>query len=353
MSSLPEPRTILIYPPNPLGDFVMAIPAVRTLRKRFPDAKVTLLLKPPYRPLIEGCEWYDEAIPNPAGRGEGGWQKALGTVRALRRQRFDLAVIFANSFRSALICRLASAGRRIGYNRQQRGWLLTDRIKPPCDGSRVLPMPMVDYYLGLVASLGCDTSDRSISLPVPEHSLAQARSLLKRHGADPDCITLGIAPGARYGPSKLWIDRYYGEVIDHFVTRHNAHVLLLTGPGEEDIARAVEAAAKHRLIPVSGRVFPLDMLKALIKLCTIFLTTDSGPRHIATAVGTPHVALLGPTDPVFSQTDTPYGVVLTAEAECAPCQLRECPTDHRCMTRLSSERVIAALEALLQERGHP
>jgi len=329
----------------------MAIPAMRALRAGFRGAEISLLLKPSFHPLVDGCEWYDEIIPNAPAEKGWGWRAAIETVQALRRQQFDLAVLFANSFRSALICRLASVKRRVGYDRQHRGWLLTDSLTPLREDSRIVPIPMVDYYLALCAHLGCDTSDRSIVLAVPEYAEAAARTILSRHCVDADRLILGITPGAKYGPSKLWVDRYYGAVIGHFVSRHNAQVLLLTGPGEDAIARRIEAQAPHSVLALPGEVIPLDVLKALIKQCTLLLTTDSGPRHIAAAVGTPHAAILGPTNPVFSETGVPYGVALSEKVECAPCQLRECPTDHRCMTRLSPQSVIAALEALLREHG--
>lgn len=351
MSPHPEPRRILVYPPNPLGDCIMAIPAMRALRARFPDAEISLLLKPSFHPLIDGCEWYDKIIPNAAAEEGWGWQATFRTARALRLQRFDLAVLFANSFRSALICRLASVKRRVGYNWQHRGWLLTDSLTQLRYRSRIVWTPMVEYYLALCAHLGCDTLDRSIMLPVPEHAEAAARTILSRHGVDPDRLILGITPGAKYGPSKLWIDRYYGAVIDHFVTRHDAQVILLTGPGEEEIARSIEAAASHPLLALPGKVIPLDVVKALIRLCTIVLTVDAGPHHIAAAVGAPHVVIQGSTNRFFGETGVPCGVTLWEIVECGPCHLRDCPTDHRCMTRLSPERVIAALEALLREHG--
>jgi heptosyltransferase-2 len=339
----PDAERIVVRAPNWVGDVVMATPALRAIRARFPAARIAVLARPPMLKLLDGSPWLDEGLPH-----EGGlWENA----RRVRRFRPGLAVILPNSYSSALEMLAAMVPRRVGYDLNARGLMLTAARRPRVEGHRRVPVPMTRSYLDLVALLRAPVDDERVELHVTPQAEEAAARWLEARGVPEGARFLGVAPGASFGPSKLWRADRFGEAAAALAGRHGLRVLLLTGPGEERLGVEVAARCDAPVVNPDGAWVDLSVLKALVRRSALLLATDSGTRHVATALGIPVVVLLGPTDPTYTATNLRRTIVLREPVDCAPCHLKECPIDHRCMERIGADRAIEAGERLLAMRG--
>lgn len=311
----------------------MATPALRALARRFPGARLTVAARQSGCALLEGLPWISGFLPLPA-------QPGMLQMRHAARQlgaRPDLAVLLPHSFRAALFAWHTGARQRIGYDRGGRGWLLTRRVPPHREAGKIAPVYMVDEYLGLACALGAADDGAGPELAVADTDRAAVCALLP--AARP---IVAIAPGAAFGPSKCWPAERYAAVADALHARHGAACLLLIGPGEEATRDAVRTAARFPLIDVQGASPSIGKLKAAIEAAHLLIGNDSGPRHIAIALKRPVICLMGPTSPRYSTGPYEQGQVLRVDVDCGPCQKPVCATDHRCMTRISAENVVAA-----------
>ncbi|HZM01330.1 MAG TPA: lipopolysaccharide heptosyltransferase II [Planctomycetota bacterium] len=341
------PARVLVRLPNPIGDMVMSTPALRALRAHWPQARIVAAGPGPCVPLLEGLPFLDELVPLPSRAKEGltGLRSAAARLRA---QRFEIAILFANSFSSAFTTLLAGIPRRVGYRGGGRDWLLTKALgsQPEAKFHR-MPQPMPEFYARLLDSIGVPRAGHRTQLAVRPEDEARAEQWLARHGLGDGTPLYGFHGGASFGPSKLWYPERWAAVADTLHARHGGRTLLFCGPGEEDTVRAIAAAAQSPVASAVDDPIDLRLLKAMAKRLSLFVGTDAGPRHIAVAFDVPTVALLGSTDPRFSNTNLAHSVVVRTGVECSPCHLKVCPIDHRCMTRMSAEMVLAACERVL------
>jgi heptosyltransferase-2 len=326
----------------------MATPTLKSLRNAFPDARIDLTLLPYVRKIVEQAPWFDDIIEfSPKGEHKG----ILGRIRylhALRKNKYDLAVVLPNSFSSAALAFLSGARRRIGYNRQGRGLLLTDRIPAPTRDGEFVPQPMVEYYLKLCEKLGGKTDSTRTQLFVDAESEGRAEKLFDKHGLGNGRPVVALNPGAAYGSSKLWMPKRFAHVGDRLVRNRGCDVVILGGPGEKEIARDIAAAARSNLINLAEEDVGLDLLKSVIKRLNLLITVDSGPRHFAVAFDKPVVTLMGPTDPRYTNSNLERTIVLrAADLDCISCHEKKCPADHECMTRITTDMVFDAAEKLL------
>lgn len=322
----------------------MATPAVRALAAAYPGAELVVEGRAFLRELVEPLPYVSRFLPDP-GKGLRALRARVATLRA---ERFDLALLLPDSQRAALAPALARIPRRVGYARDlARRVLLTQAFTPPRADGRWLPVSMVERYLALVRGLGCAEAGRAMDVPLVERARATLAERLAALGVGRDAPLLVAVPGASYGSSKLWPAERFGAACAELARRHGLVPVLGPGPGEEEVARAVVAQAGlgHAL---ADPVLSLAEVAALIARARLVLSNDTGPRQIAVALGVPVVVPIGPTDPRHTAHDLELQRVLRVEGvECAPCGLKRCPIDHRCMTRLSVERVVAAGEELL------
>ena len=344
-----EPRNLLLVMPTWVGDCVMATPAVRSLRRRFPDARLTALVRRNGKPLLVGLPTLDRVLSYPS---KTGLMKLAGR---LKRGGFDAAVLFPNSFKTALLAKTAGIPRRIGYDRDGRGFLLTDKLLPQKDAGRFVPVPTLRYYLGLAGYLGGDAGDGRMELGITANDRRSAGRVLAAAGVDersPRPWVL-LNPGAQYGAAKLWLPEYFAAVADRFAAERSATVLVSAAPNERPIVEEIRRHAKRPFANLSAHGMTLGALKAICADADLMLTNDTGPRHVAAAVGTRVATLFGPTDPRWTTLDYPLEVELMEKVFCGPCQLKTCPLDHRCMTRLTPERVYAEATRLLDSTSDP
>ncbi|MBN2311614.1 MAG: lipopolysaccharide heptosyltransferase II [Candidatus Hydrogenedentes bacterium] len=324
-------KHILAILPNWVGDVAMCTPALRALHRRFPEAELTVVGRGSGCALVNGLPYIAHRIAVPA---RPGLAELVRVGRSARPYARDAAVVFPHSFRAALLAWLTGAGRRIGYRRGGRSLLLTEAVEPHRENGRIEPIYMSEEYLGLVAALGAEDDGQGLELVADPEATGQVRARLP--GAGP---VVGFAPGAAFGPSKRWPAERFAAVADALSEQAGARCVLLVGPGEEDTRDAVLAAARTAFIRCDGGTPTIDMLKATIAQLDLLICNDSGARHVAVAFGVATVCILGSTSPRYSEGPYERGEVLRVEVDCGPCQKPVCETDHRCMTRVSSEWV--------------
>ncbi|TDI25308.1 MAG: lipopolysaccharide heptosyltransferase II [Acidobacteria bacterium] len=344
---------VLVRTPNWLGDIVMALPVFAALRAHFAGDVLAAGVPRAFAPLLSAVPAVDQVVPlHRAGRR--GWRAVAAEADALRRGGFDLAVLLPNSFGAAWAARRAGIPERWGFAAQWRRGLLTRAVPRP--GRRTAPLHRVAYYQELVRGLEIDPVTPEPRLAAPPHMIARARSLLDAAGCGQDRPIVGIAPGAAYGYARRWVPGRYGRVADRLCRELGASVVLLGNAHDRDAGHAIESSltAADRAGPGPGVVnligrTDLSQLIGVVASCRAFISSDSGAMHLAAALGVPVTAIFGPTD---ERVTGPVGSheVLTQPVWCRPCLFRDCPIDHRCMTRTSDDRVFQAVAGQLATR---
>lgn len=327
----------------------MATPAFRCIRKNSPGSTISIILRPYVRLILEGSPWFDHYIEcdtdfSPFGKG---FRKYWSIVNKLREERYDIGLIFPNSFSSGMLFWLGGVKRRIGYIRDARGWLLTDGLKRLRNNGKFEPTYMADYYLKLCYHIGCEHESNQLELFISKENEKRIAEILYRHNIQPKRETILINPGTAYGSSKCWTVEGFARTIDMLKERFDCNVILISGPREIELANNIEKASIKKVYNLANENITLDLLKPLVKKSSLLITVDSGPRHLAVAFKTPTVVLMGPTDERYTRTKWEIGRVIKGEAGCAPCHKKICPTDHRCMEGISPERVVEACEEVL------
>lgn len=333
-----KPERILAIVPNWVGDAAMCTPALRTLHRRFPDARLAVAGRAPIVALLKGLPYISEFFVLPKQPGLIAMTRLAWNMHAAAR---DLVVVFPHSLRAAAQARMTGARRVLGYARNSRGWLLTDKVEPNMANGRIEPVYMVWEYLDLIAPLGCEYDGFGLELKADPMAIARVKEHLVGEGP-----FVGIAPGAAFGPSKRWPVERFAAVADR-LSETGAQCVLLTGPGEEDTRDAIRKLVKRELICCDEGRPTIDTLKATVSLMNLLVSNDSGPRHVAVAMGVPAVCVMGPTRPVYTEGPYETGRVLRIDVDCGPCQKPTCATDHRCMTGISPETVYEAALAYL------
>lgn len=359
MPDMSMPRDILVFLPNWVGDVVMATPVLRSLRLAAPDARIMYFGRIAPVALLVGNEWADMVLLDESNRRPR-WLQFLRTRKRLHALGADVALLMPNSFRSALLARLAGVPRRIGYARDGRGWMLTDRLKPHRDETRrYLPEPMIDYYARLLEPLGASLDDRVMRLPTTPKHEHQADAMLREAGYRPARPLVMLNPGGSFGPSKQWMPDRYAAVADALKEEYGAQIIVnaAPNPSEQQTARSVVSQISGGvLLDFSQHKNNLGLLKGLAARCDLLITNDTGARHVAAAMGSSVVTIFGSTDPVWAQIDYPRERTVRVEVPCGPCQKKQCPLsdEHercRCLRAVTVNMVLAAARDLLGSGG--
>ena len=347
-------KRILVRGPNWLGDAVMCEPALRGLRRLFPDAQITLLVKPAVAELFAGHPALTRVLTYDTEGHHSGVSGKWALAGQLRRQGFDLAVLFQNAFEAAFLTFLAGVPRRYGYATDGRSLLLSNRVAVP--DLRML-LHQVRYDWDLLKPLGLTGDPLAPELVVsPEEEQAMA-GRFAQGGLTATDVVVGVNPGSTYGGAKRWLPERYAEVTERLCRtiresrEQQVGVVIFGAKGEERLGQEIAARLSSRFLVLSGAT-TIRELMAAVKRCALLLTNDTGPMHIASAFQVPVVAIFGPTD---WRTTSPFGsghAIVRQPVDCAPCLLRECPIDHRCMTRVSVDQVYeAGLTSLSGQKG--
>lgn len=334
---------ILIRAPNWVGDVVMATGNFADVRRAFPRAEISVLLKPGREKILEGSTDVDRFLFDRAGSSlSAQWRLA----RELRAQKLDLALLFPNSFRAAWIAWLAGIPRRAGYRRNLRSALLTHGVSYEREGSRRKPVPMPIFYARIGEAVGIPRGDLRPRLFVPQECEERAARLRGTLGIGSGERLIGLNPGASFGASKLWPPENFAAVGDALTERLGLRTIIFVGPGEEPIAEAISSRMKHRPIYDPKNLVPLDILKPFVRDLKLMVTTDTGPRHYAVAFRVPTVVVMGPTHPDYTAINLEETEVVRHDVPCGPCHLKTCPIDHKCMVGITPGEVLERVEAL-------
>ncbi len=323
---------------NWLGDAVMSLPAIRTIRQVFPHAHLAVVARPSVADLYARETAIDAVIPYAGRRRE--------CAARLREEHFDLAILLQNAFDAALLAWMARIPERIGYSRDGRRWLLTRPIRVPETGE--IPRHERFYYWELLRRTGLiEGFPRLDAIRLDGIDAAReagSASLAARGIATPP---IGVSPGAAYGNAKRWIPERFAEVARGF----GAPVLLFGSASERELCENVAGQLRHAHAEarnLAGETTLREFID-LAAACRLFLTNDSGAMHVASALGVPTVAVFGATDDTTTGPTGPLARVVREHSECSPCLLRECPIDHRCMTRVTAQRVSEVALQLWEE----
>jgi heptosyltransferase-2 len=342
---------VVVRGANWVGDAVMTVPALRELRRVLPGAHITLATRAWAESVFEGADFIDDILV--LGQSGGKPAAVFRDARQWRARRFDLALLFPNAFAPALSAALARVPVRLGYATQGRGRLLTQRVEVPgWRGAR----HEVFYYLNLVAELerklyggsSVETREPRLELAVSESSARDASRLLREHGARAHMPIVALCPGSTNSRAKRWPAARFAAVADMLSERAGAEVVLIGAGEESEVSEEVARLMRTRPAVLTGRT-SLSQTAAVLKASNLLVTNDTGPAHVAAAVGCPVVVVFGPTNPLTTRPYSPLAEVVRRPPDCAPCMLRDCPIDHRCMTAVTAEdvfeRSLRALEA--------
>ena len=331
----------LVVAPTWIGDTAMSAPFFSSLRRAHPGARLMAAAGPWASGLLRSFPWIDRVLPLGAGK----WSGLFSLRRLLRNQTVDYAWVLPNSFRAALMMKWIGARRRIGYETDSRGWLLSDRVALPRDTSH-----LVDRYLYLLEAQGHETRAQVDDFCITPEAQQFAENLLNPYRAMSSAPSVGIHPGAFFGESKTWPLEHFKTLIHRLVDNGVAQVFILGGPDEIELAGKLNAMSRGRAVNLAGKD-TLETLPALLSRLDVFISGDTGPLHVAALVKTATIALFGPTDYRRTGPRGHRSRVIYKALDCSPCFARTCPLDHHdCMRRITPEEVASEVVELLNEK---
>lgn len=340
---------VVVRIPNWVGDAVMAVPALRELRQLLPQSHITVVARPGAADILIEADFVDDVLVYDRLGLASAWSQA----REWRRRKFDLALLFQNAFEAAVIAFLAGVSNRIGYQTERRGFLLTHS----------LPLPVWKnkrhesfYYLNIVAELErlvsdspkLETTEPRFDLCVSEDRKQEALQSLQDQGVRMNVPLAVLCPGSINSRAKRWPAERYAELADR-LAESGATVVLIGSPGELNVSKEVCQHARHRPIVLTGKTTVAEAT-AIISLADVLVTNDTGPAHIGAALHTPTLVIFGPTNPLTTYPYSACAEIIRRPPDCAPCMLRDCPIDHRCMTAITPEEVFARASVFISQR---
>ena len=345
----------MIRVPNWVGDAVMAVPALRELRRIFSDARITLLARPWVAGLFDGEGISDDLIPIEDKPGMiQPVRRFLGLTRILRRQRFDFAVLLQNAFGAALLARAGGARKIAGYPTDSRRLLLDYTIPLQPDFKTA---HQVLYYLNIPSVLErhlrgqskVDLDRAHPQLTVTLEAKERGRGLLERAGAafnGASSRLVAINPGATNSRAKRWLVERFAATADLLAERDGLQAVIVGAPGDIEAANETARLMRSPALVLAGKT-DIAELKAVLACASLVVSNDTGAAHVSAALGVPTVVVFGPTEHVSTRPHSDIATVVRHDVECSPCMLRDCPIDHRCMTRVEVDDVYRAAKDLL------
>jgi heptosyltransferase-2 len=344
-------RRILVTIPNWLGDVVLATPVLAALRAHFARARIAYLLKPYVRDIVAGGGWHDAEVYWPQHRALRREVRLLDLARRLRAERFDLALLLTNSFRSALVARLARIPRRVGYARDGRSWLLTDRLRPLKRNGQFVPAPVLPYYVRLAERVGCPVPDRKLRLGITPDQERAGAALARHYRLDDGQPYAVINPGAAFGAAKCWLPERFAAVCDRLHAEFGLRAVIVGAADEAPLMREIARLARTEVVCCADPGTTLGSLKPLIRDAALLVCNDTGPRHYGNAFNVPTVTIFGPTHQAWTDTDYAGEIKIQVPVDCGPCQLPTCPLDLRCMTGVTVDLVMEKIHEVLARAG--
>jgi lipopolysaccharide heptosyltransferase II len=339
-----EIQNLLIRSTNWIGDAVMTTPAVRAIRKRFPNTHISILAKPWVVPVFENSEHIDRLlIYDDQGRHKGIFGK-FRLAKDLKKYHFDAVILFQNAFEAALITFLAGIPLRIGYNTDVRQLLLTHAVS--CT-NEIKKKHQTDYYLNIIRGIGMEEYNRELYLKLNQKDRFRVEKILTEQRLSVDDKLIGINPGATYGPAKQWPYDRFARLADKIQAFTGGRIVIFGGPHDKELGRKISRRMLNRPIDLSGGT-SLGEAMALIERCDLFITNDSGLMHVAAALDVPLIAVFGSTNPATTGPLGSNSKVVQAAVPCSPCLKSDCPEGHlKCMDQIDADRVFDVAKEML------
>jgi len=354
-------RRILVIRLDLLGDMVMSLPAIYALKRAYPNAEITALALPYAAGLFELAPEVDHVLTYDVNRirrprdvlTPHHYREFFALVRQLRQSRFDLCLSLHGRF-ACVMAWLSGCPRRYGYRAEAYPFMLTHSLP---GGRYDVRQHEVVYDLKLAESAGAEVDwmrPPAPKLTVPAAEQRRVRHLLAEFDIRPDTLLVVIHPGAANGSAKRWLPAYWGQLATRLHGELGATVAITGTPVEADVVNEVVGYCGFKPLILAGQT-SIPQLGALLKRADLLLSSDSGPAHMAAALGTPQATIFGPTDPVVYAPLSSKAVVLRRDLPCSPCYdaraTAECPLGHlNCMRQLLPDEVYEACLRLLQKR---
>lgn len=347
MDTQHEIKRIVVRTPTWVGDAVMSVPALRELRRIFPHAHITLASPPGTADIFIDADFADDVLVS-----ERRVLSAFHDAREWRRRQFDLAVLLQNAFAAAATAFLARVPKRVGYNADRRGMLLTNSLSMP-DWRSTRHESF--YYLNIVAELericlGSSSikGEPRFDLRVSDDRKDKARRILEQAGAQIGKPSAIICPGSINSRAKRWPAERFAALADRLIDA-GMNVVLIGSPGELEVSKEVASRSAHQTIMLTGQTTVAQAI-AIISIGDLLVTNDTGPAHIGAALDTPTLVIFGPTNPLTTYPLSANAEMIRRPPDCAPCMLRDCPIDHRCMTAIAPDDVFERAVALMTKK---
>lgn len=335
-------KKIVVRSVNWIGDAIMTTPAITQLAENFPDAKITIVVKEWVKDVFISNPFIDDIIVcNPKNR-----VGYIRLIKKLRKERFDIGIVFPNSFSSALFLFLLGVKYRVGYKTDCRGMFLN--IKTPRTPDLEFEKLRIDYFLNIADLIGKKQAGRELVLNVSKESEIFAKNFLKGNKVNEKDTIIGFNPGAAYGKAKRWPAKKYAELGNRLISAYNAKLVLFGGSYDQGLVNMLAKELRNKCVIAAGKTTLQDSI-GLVNKCKLFVTGDTGPLYIASALRIPTLAIFGPTNPDTVAIPSEKLQIIYKKVSCSPCFLRECPNDHRCMEDVSVEEVFAEISRMIKE----
>lgn len=327
-----------------MGDAILCTPALRAIRRHFRSSRICFFANEVVRTVLSPSRfndiWLQQHSKNP-----------FTIAKLLKECEFTHAILFKNSFSSALAVFLAGVPMRIGYARESRGFLLTDKLSPPkLSVTKFTPFSMVDYYLAIPSMFGADTTDKELELLIEPQEDERLRNKFPEIAKSKGPIVI-LVPGGAFGQSKCWFSERFAQTADWLISNYNATIFISVSPNaaEKQIAKEICDSSKFKLVNLAENPIDLGGLKSLFSIADLVISNDTGPRHIAIALQRKVISLFGPNDPAWTETGYENEIQIIGDAPCAPCARPTCKeSEHLCMKAITVEMVCNAARRLLE-----
>ena len=340
-------NNILIRATNWVGDAVMTLPALEAVRENFPSASITVLARPWVAPVFENHPAVNNILIYSRHNGiKKNISEFFHLAGIIRKNRYDLAILFQNAFEAALLTYLGRVKYRLGFDSDGRGFLLTHKVKR---SREIFEVHQVEYYLSILKAAGLKAESRNPIIYLSKKDLAEAAKLLESKGIRKGDFILGISPGAIFGNAKRWPVERFAEISDWASERWGAKVIILGSRKEKDIGNKMAGIMRNKAADFCGNT-SLGEAMGLIAGCSFFVTNDSGLMHVAAALGVPTLAIFGSTDHVATGPRGSKTRIIRHDIACSPCLKPECPTDFECMLSIGPEEVWEEMEKFRQAK---
>lgn len=329
---------LVVRAPNWVGDAILSIPALNCLHQNFPQEKIWVVALPWVKDIFSSFSFIQNTISLPSNSS---FKNILRFSRELKKYKFQKGLLFTNSFSSALLFYLAKIPQRWGYSRDGRSFLLTKGVRYKESSPAI---HQVYYYLDLISKLGLKTSPPfKLHLPLTKFQKEEARKRLVSLDVNFKKPVVIIHPGAYYGPAKRWPVSHYARLVEYLQKKNQANIIIVGSSEERPLSDSIASSSTLPPVQLCGKT-SLSQLAGLISVAHLVVTNDSGPMHMASALRTPVVSLFGPTNPLITGPFQQPFTVIKKDTPCTPCSYRECPSDHRCMNKITPEEVWEACQ---------